>query len=314
MSWEEGDLEYARNLSDKLNLLLSSLGELPQRFIENVRVVQDDFMREFTTTTQIVVNLCSKILLSDFPRRSDTVSEKTDKHSRKQSESSETEAHKFHQSERNKKDLEIKELKSAQESIWVALQCSNKSYTELLFNYDEMKETVESQNAVISYCEKVIGKNEEYRRVQKSVEEKSVKALVKRNVFGNVLTLFEISKIEEWTHTTHFELIYKRDKNISSTIKVPKNTGVLCLVRNQHNSIFGFFTQSDIVPTEKWQLPNNCDFCFSLRSLFSKSPTLLLSKKDGKIEQSTSSDLISPILIEMTSSVGVEFLYVNVLL
>ncbi|EKE42246.1 hypothetical protein ENUP19_0340G0060 [Entamoeba nuttalli] len=320
-SWEDSELEYSRNLINKLHVLLSRLGDLPQKFIDNVRTVQDDFLQEFSSTTQVVVNLCAKILMTDVrksPARdpplilkekgSETYSSDSEtirKNKRKEKIAVENE----HDEKVNKYQREINELKSAQESMWIALQLTNNKYTELLHSFDKTQILLSQKNQMLNMCNSLLKDNQIYQTYLTSFDNKQNLIANENTPFCGLLTSNEIIQIKEWTQCKSFNLLY-HDVTLPKEPLYSQN-GVISFMRNQHQSVFGFFTKASIQPTTHWQLLKDCDFCFSLRSLFSKEPLMLLCKKDGKVKQVSSSEYVPPTLIEMTSSCAKEFIYLS---
>ncbi|EDR27034.1 hypothetical protein EDI_246500 [Entamoeba dispar SAW760] len=321
-SWEDSELEYSRNLINKLHVLLNRLGDLPQKFIDNVRTVQDDFLQEFSSTTQVVVNLCAKILMTDIrkpPTRDPPLALK-EKGSETYSSDSET----IRKSKRKEKNIvdsehdekinkcqrEFYELKNAQEGMWIALLLTNNKYTELLHSFDKTQILLSQKNQMLNMCNSLLKDNQIYQNYLTSFGNKQTLTINENIPFCGLLTSNEIIQVKEWTQCKSFSLLY-HDVTLPKEPLYSQN-GVVSFMRNHQQSVFGFFTKaSSIQPTTHWYLSKDYDFCFSLRSLFSKEPLMLLRKKDGKVEQGSSSEYIPLTLIEMSNSSAKEFIYLS---
>ncbi|KAL7719478.1 TLDc domain-containing protein [Entamoeba marina] len=316
-SWEDVESVYSKNLINKLNILLGRLSELPQKYVENMRCAQDNFLQEFSSTTQIVSNLCTRIIAIDAQQQKEYCCDKTTEQMPSQTTSSvkrtitptDKSSDDVDDVKHTKLNKEISDLKSAQESMWVALQCSNTKYTSLLKELDTLQEEIEDKNKLLQCCQQQLTSNQQYINMNQTLKLQQQNNQNQRKLFCNLLTLKEIQILQQWSNTQQFSLIYHGESNYKQQLINSK--GIISLMKNQHDSIFGYFTCSTITPTEKWELPKDCDFCFSLRSLFSKDPKILLRKRNGKIEYIDDIHSVSPLLIEMSGSRGKEILYLK---
>ena len=420
-SWDQEDVNYSRSLLNKIRLLLNKLNELPNKYIMNVRMIQDSFLNEFSSSTQIVMNLCAKVLSTgiDIPPstfsqkyqssksnqlkqmnqsneiqkdnsqqsivseqiqsiqqenqlkqniqnnennqinqnneiieineskeiQKDVIKQPTMKISKelKESKEKDTKETKLKQKEykeikekysetyssdsegpkrsytRKKEKIlkeeiehlnkQITELKTAQESTWTALLCANKKYTELLTLHDKMKLIFAKEDFLYQKSRVLLESNEEFKQFSDHNVLVYREQLRQIQPFCEMITFEEIEQIQEWTNAEEFQLIYHGTSLPKKRLETKK--GIIGLMRNNNYSVFGIFTRNSIEPSDQW-LPPNCDFCFSLRSLFLKEPLKLLVTKNGKVLKCSDSQFIDTALIEITTSQPKDILYVSI--
>ena len=212
--WEWAEQEYAAGLTARVEVLLARVSEIPRRYVESARALEERFLREFEETAGVVG----------------------------------------------------------------ALQTSGPAHRTL----DAARRALETAARA----------GDEHARLRASL--------------GGLLTLAEIEQLATWVGGRSFRLLGAGD---APAVRVERGRGVVCLMLNQNSSVFGFFTRAGVVGGSDWALPKDCELCFSMRSLFSKVPVVLLRKAGGRVDPAADVEMVSLMMIEMNGSHSRRLIY-----
>ena len=305
--------ENSQLIKQQVNLLMIKLNEIPNKYMQIMKTTQTSFLAEYSQTSKVVMNLLNKFYamteLENNNKAQLNVSELKEKTNERErsvsrtfdtSDDSESYSHDKDGHERkehesivqtlHKLKKENAELKSAQESMWMALKCSNMKYSQIIHEKDDLLEQLREDKVMI----KSLSTDQLMYKKQLKDQFNSEK-----QQFSNLLTYNEINTLKEWCGNKSFSLlsyVKQGDKDVvtsndnKTTRLIKQSKGIICLMKNQHESIYGYFSKNvneQIKQLNHWEIPKDCEFCFSLRNLFYKEPVILLKKDEsGKIQQS----------------------------